>query len=384
MSTRPSGPALPLGLSPPIRVVHVVTTLNVGGLEKVVLDLVRCRTQTAVNAHVICLDTAGVVESGFTELGVSVETIGTTGPVPQRVLRLARRLRHLRPHVVHTHNPQAHLHGAWAARLANVPVVVHTKHGRGYLEQRLLAPFSRLASAWTSRFIAVSEDAARVARDIERVPARKLLVIHNGIDVERFSPRETRPTRTGGRAVTVGRLDPIKDQMTLLRAVRLVVDKMPGFRLDVVGDGPSRPDLEALQTALGLGDHVCFHGYHEHVEPFLAVADFFVLSSISEGVPIALLEAMASSLPAVATDVGGIREVVVPDGTGYLAPAGRPEALADAMLAIQADPGNLERMGRAARQRVEDQFSLRKVVAQYEDVYFQCLDRHVPGVGRVN
>ena len=384
MSTRPSGPALPPGLAPPIRVVHVVTTLNVGGLEKVVLDLVRCRTRALFDAHVICLDTAGAVERGFREQGVQVETIGTDGSVPRRILRLARRLRHVRPHVVHTHNPQAHLHGAWAARMAKVPVVVHTKHGRGVAEGRLVGTFSRLASAWTSRVVAVSEDAARVARDIERVPAGKLLVIHNGIDIERFSFRETRPDWTGGRAVTVGRLDPIKDQATMLRAVRLVVDKMPGFRLDVVGDGPSRPELETARSALGLDSHVRFHGYREQVGPYLASADFFILSSISEGAPLALLEAMASGLPGVATDVGGIREVIVPDETGYLVPAQSPEALADAMLRIQAEPGRLDRMGRAARRRVEEQFSLCSVVGRYEDLYVQCLGRSAPGVSRSN
>ena len=384
MSTPPTGPALPPGLVPPIRVVHVVTTLNVGGLEKVVLDLVRSRTKGVFNAHVICLDSTGVVERGFREQGVQVETIGIDGSVPRRILRLARRLRDVGPHIVHTHNPQAHLHGAWAARLANVPVVVHTKHGRGCAEGRLVAALSRVASAWTSRVIAVSEDAARVARAVDRVPLRKLMVIHNGIDVERFPFRETRPTRTGGRAVTVGRLDPIKDQGTMLRAVRLVVDNMPGFRLDVVGDGPSRPALEALRSALGLDAHVCFHGYRDQVASYLESADFFVLSSISEGVPLALLEAMASGLPGVATDVGGIREVIVPDETGYLVHAQSPGLLADAMLRILSTPGALDRMGGAARRRVEEHFSLRAVVGQYEELYMQCLGISAPGMNRAN
>jgi glycosyltransferase involved in cell wall biosynthesis len=252
-------------------------------------------------------------------------------------------------------------------------VVIHTKHGRGVAEGHLARALSRVATAWTFRLVTVSEDAARVALDIDRVPAEKLLVIHNGIDVERFSAGGTGAGKTGGRAVTVGRLDPVKDQTTMLRAVRLVVDKVPGFRLDVVGDGPSRPELEALRSTLGLGDHVRFHGYRDEVGPYLASADFFVLSSTSEGVPLALLEAMASGLPGVATDVGGIREVIVPEKTGYLVPAQSPEALADAMLRIQSDLGNLDRMGRAARRRVEDEFSLRSVVRRYEELYLQSL-----------
>jgi sugar transferase (PEP-CTERM/EpsH1 system associated) len=362
----------------PIRVVHLVTTLDIGGLEKVVLDLVRCRTRATLDAHVICLDATGVLERDVLDAGVSVETIGPHGSVPRRILRLARRLKQLRPHVLHTHNPQAHIHGAWAARLANVPVVIHTRHGRGHPERRLTATLNRVASAWTTRYVAVSEDAAWMARDVEHVPDGKLLVIHNGIDLERYSSAGTKPNRTGGRAVTVGRLDPVKDQETMLRAVRLVVDQMPGFQLNVVGDGPVRSNLETLRAALGLADHIHMHGYREQVGPYLAVADFFVLSSISEGVSIALLEAMASGLPAVATNVGGNREVIVPGETGYLVPAGSPEALAGAMLDVLAVPRTLERMGRASRRRVEDQFSLRRMVAQYEGLYFQCLGRTLP------
>ena len=242
----------------------------------------------------------------------------------------------------------------------------------------MAATLSRAAFAWTARYVAVSEDTAGMARDVERVPLGKVQVIHNGIDLDGFPFVGTSPVRTGRRAVTVGRLDVVKDQVTLLRAVRLVVDKNPGFQLDLVGDGPSRPELETLRTALGLVVNVHFHGYRDQVGPHLAAADFFVFSSVSEGVSISLLEAMASGLPAVATDVGGNREVIVHGETGYLVPAGSPEALADAMMTIQAEPGTLERMGRAARSRVEDQFSLRRMVAQYEDLYFQCLGRTLP------
>lgn len=364
-------------VSPPIRVVHIVTTLAIGGLEKVVLDLVRHRTRDVFSMQVICLDDSGVLERAFSDIGVAVETIGTTGSVPGRILRLARRLRHLRPHVVHTHNPQAHLHGALAARLAKVPVVVHTRHGREHADRPVIAALSRLGSRWTSGFVAVSEDAAGVARDVERVPPGKLRVIHNGIALDGFPMPEARPADAAARAVTVGRLDAVKDQSTLLSAVRLVVDRSPAFQLDIVGDGPSRSYLEAQQRALGLTGHVHFQGYQAQVRPFLAAAGVFVLSSVSEGVSIALLEAMASGLPAVATDVGGNREVVVPGETGYLVPAGSPEALAEALLRIQADRTAFERMGRAARRRVEVAFNLSAVIAQYEELYLEGLAKDV-------
>jgi len=358
----------------PVRVVHLVTTLAIGGLEKVVLDLVRLSTSGLFAPRVVCLDESGVLADRFADLGVPVDVIGTRGSVPARILRLAQHLKQVAPDVLHTHNPQAHLHGALAARLARVPAVVHTKHGREYMERTGLASLSRLATRWTSRFVAVSEDAASVARELESVPAAKLRVIHNGIDTDRFAVRPQRPLLSPMRAITVGRLSAVKDHATLLHAVRRVVDSVPTFKLDIIGDGPTRADLETLRETLGLRDRVRVLGYHEQVAGFLAAADFFVLSSISEGVSIALLEAMASGLPAVATDVGGNREVVVSGVTGYLVPPRAPDVLAAVMLRMQSDVAGLERMGRAARRRVEDQFNLRAVVHQYERLYLECLE----------
>ena len=357
----------------PVSVVHVVTTLAIGGLEKVVLDLVRCRTSALFDARVICLDSGGVLESGFAAAGVPVDVIGIQGSVPQRIVRLAKRLRTLRPDILHTHNPQAHLHGAWAARLAGVRVVVHTRHGRDRARKPVLAALSRMATVWTDKFVAVSEDAATAAREIEKVPAAKLLVIHNGIDLDRFLFDPAAPILPRNRAVTVGRLAPIKDQATLLRAVRIVCNRKPGFRLDIVGEGPSRPELEALRAELGLGEAVAFRGYQEDVRPFLSAADFFVMSSISEGICIALLEAMAAGLPAVATDVGGNREVILRGETGFLTPLQNPEALAQAMLDLEGAPDALKRLSQSARRRAETAFGLRHVVRRYEDLYSQCL-----------
>ena len=368
----------------PLLVAHVLTTLAVGGLEKVVLDLVRGREQSGFDACLLCLDRAGILEREFAAAGVPVDVIGTRGSVPQRIWRLSRRMRAIQPDVVHTHNPQAHLHGTWAARLAGVPAIVHTKHGRDQFPHLVLAALGRIATSWVDSFVAVSEDAARVAVDLEHVPPEKLLVFHNGIDLDRFSagPRPGGPPSY--RLVTVGRLFPIKDQAMLLRAVKLAADRIPEIQLDIVGDGPSRQDLESLRAALGLESRVTFHGYREDVASFLSAADAFVLSSVSEGVSIALLEAMASGRPAIATDVGGNREVIVNGVTGLLTAAGSAEALADAIVRVESDPGLLERMGRASRQRVEEEFSLTGVVARYEALYRRCLaDRvHVAQVKR--
>jgi sugar transferase (PEP-CTERM/EpsH1 system associated) len=366
---------------PSVGVVHLVTKLEFGGLEKVVFDLVRSRTRDTFDARVMCLETAGALAPRFDGLGVAVETIGRPSDrFAGRVIRLARRLRSLKPHVLHTHNPGPHLHGALAAVLASVPVLVHTKHGRNRVRRRSVRLINRFAAGLSDAIVAVSDETARVSREIERIPASKIRTIRNGVDLEHFAYRGPRGDRSGFCAVTVGRLDPVKDQATLLRALRLAVDQDASISLDIVGDGPLRADLEALRDGLGLERHVRFHGFQHDVRPFLARADVFVLPSLSEGVPVTLLEAMATGLPGIATEVGGNAEVIVHGATGYLVPTRAPEVIAAALLGLRNDQAALDRLGRAARARAVNAFGLAAMVERYEALYLECLERR--GLGR--
>jgi sugar transferase (PEP-CTERM/EpsH1 system associated) len=358
-----------------VRVVHLVRSLQVGGLERVVLDLARHADAQTFDPCVLCLQDGGPLRERFEALGVAVHSLDLRelrkGPT---LLRLVRWLRQAQPQVLHTHNPTPHLFGALAAWPAGVPVLVHTKHGRNYPESRRAVAWNRLASWFSDRVVPVSADSAEVARQIERVPPRKVQVILNGIDLADFpAPAGPRP-KPGKRVVHVARLiDVTKDQTTLLRAARLVADREPDFRLTIVGDGPDRAPLTALAADLGLQGHVHFLGYRSDVAALLGSADLFVLSSLSEGISLTLLEAMAAGLPVVATAIGGNREVVVPGQTGLLVPARSPAALAEALLALLRGPEQARRMGIAGRRRVEEQFSLGRMVAQYEDLYLSLL-----------
>jgi glycosyltransferase involved in cell wall biosynthesis len=223
--------------------------------------------------------------------------------------------------------------------------------------------------------VPVSSDAADVARDVEMVPSNRIRVIRNGIDLA-GSPRPLR-TVSGWRAVHVARLNVVKDQTTLLRAARMVLDREPRFELDIVGDGEMRPALERLAAELQLGSAVRFHGYRDDVRPFLAAADAFVLSSVSEGIAISLLEAMAAALPVVATRVGGTPEVVVDSGTGYLVPARDPAAMAEALITLLSQPEHARSLGDAGRARVEECFTLGATVQAYESLYLEMLNRRL-------
>jgi glycosyltransferase involved in cell wall biosynthesis len=357
-----------------VTVVHVVASLDVGGLEGVVFDLVKHADRTRFAPRVVCLEDLGAWRWRFAELGIPVDCIAPQrGGLAGRILRLARRLREIGADVVHTHNVKPHLHGALAAALARVPVALNTKHGRNFPTRPLARLGNRLACRVCTDLVGVSADCASIWRDIERARPEKVSTITNGVDLAAF-PFSPRPAGGPPRAVSVARLSSVKDPVTLLLATRRVLDREPGFRLDLAGDGPLRFEVEQAIVRLRLGGAVRMHGAIDDVRPVLSGASFFVLASTSEGVSLTLLEAMAVGLPVVATRVGGTPEVVDHGVTGVLVPPRAPEALADAMLWMLRQPGQRERMGRLARCRVEDRFDVRRTVAAYEQMYLRALN----------
>ena len=359
----------------PVSVVHLVLTLNIGGLEKFVYDLVRCTDQTRYSIRVLCLDEIGALGPQFENIGIPVETLGVHfRGVFQSIFRTARRLRELRPDVLHTHNPAAHIVGAPAARLSRVPAVVQTRHGSHRICGWKTIAGYRLASWLSDRIVPISTDSAEIAHAIDRDPPRKLEIIRNGIDLECDGRGARLCAASPRRAIHVARLSyPTKDQRTLLRAVRLVVDEVPDFTLDIVGDGPDRPALEALCDELHLRSNVNFLGYRHDIHERLQQAGLFMLSSMTEGISISLLEAMAAGLPIVATSVGGNPDVVVDGETGLLVPSQSPLAMAQATLELLRHPERATLMGLAGRRRVEQEFDIRVCAEKYERLYRRLL-----------
>jgi glycosyltransferase involved in cell wall biosynthesis len=363
----------------PIRVVHLVLSLNIGGLEKVVYDLTRHADRENFPASVICLGEVGALESDFQSAGVEVEGLKVHGQGALRNIRaLVRRLRQIKPDVIHTHNAAAHIVGAIAAKLGGVPVVVNTRHGKHVVTGWRNFLGNRLATRLTDRMVAVSGSTAEIALAADRIPQSRLAIIRNGVDLELYRQSGGAPRARTGTAIHAARLDnATKDQPTLLRAVRLVVDREPGFTIDIVGDGADRQALEALCDELQLRSHVRFLGFRSDVHALLPQADLFVLSSVTEGLPMTLLEASAAGLAIVSTDVGGISELVSHNETGILVPAQSPEALAQAILELLHDPARADAMGRAGRCRVEETFDIRHVTACYEQLYAELFQERM-------
>lgn len=372
-ATRPGGQ--------PVRVAHLSLTLATGGLERLLTDFARLHNQDQYELEFIAVHQLGRFAEEIRQAGCPVRQLQSTGRF-SRLNELRSVLRQRRIQILHTHNTWPHLYGTLTARLAGVPVVVNTRHGQrlghGW---RSRLPY-RLASQFTDRIVAVSDDAARLCCQADGIPSRRVQRIWNGIDTDKFAmPERSRAAETGTasrpiRAISVARLSPEKDFPTLLRAVALAREQVPELTLQIAGNGPQMGELEALRRELQLEASVELLGDCSNVPQLLAGADLFVSSSLSEGISLTLLEAMAVGLPIVATAVGGNPEIVVEEETGRLVPSASPERLAEALQEMCRQRDRWAVMGRAGRQRVEQHFDVRRMVSDYEDLYGELLASH--------
>jgi sugar transferase (PEP-CTERM/EpsH1 system associated) len=349
-----------------LRVAHVTLGLEIGGQERLLVEMARHADRARFELTVVVLGQRGTLAGVLEAAGARVLALETPpGFRPGLLRRLARLFRQEHFDAIHTHDDSPLIYGAPAAWWAGVPRRIHTHH-HGRLpttwRRRLLI---RLASRCTQRFVCVSQDSARFMIEEGVAPAR-VETLWNGIDLTRFA---FQGPRDDGPIVTVARLSPEKDIATLLRAAAKIVPAHPQARFEIAGDGPCRAELTQLIQDLGLSGQVILHGEVSDIPALLGRARMFVLPSQTEGISLTLLEAMARGLPVVTTQVGGNPEVVDQDATGLLVPARDAEALARAVSALLADPERGRQLGLAGRRRVENCFDIRKMMERYEAMY---------------
>jgi glycosyltransferase involved in cell wall biosynthesis len=349
-----------------LRVVHVALQLDTGGLEKLLVEFARHTDRDCFDLHFLCLGKRGRVADEIESCHWPVTALDAPeGLRPSLVLRLASFLHHVKADVLHTHNTKPLLYAAAAARLVGVRRVIHTRHGVVLTEGRWPVALFRIAASFADRIVCVSEDCARLSVQ-QGIGLSKVLRVWNGVDLTRFAYRGP---ALEGPAVMVGRLSPEKDLATLVRAAALVVRDDPSFRLEIAGDGKCRSELEALVDELQVRPCVRFLGEVRDVPAVLARASLFVMSSLTEGISLTLLEAMGCGLPVVTTRVGGNREVVAEGETGLLVPSQAPEALAAAILELRRSPERAVALGAAGRRRAQEHFSVRSMIRAYEGLY---------------
>ena len=351
--------------SRPLRVCHISLTLKTGGLERILADLARHHNRDVCLPEFVAIREVGRFADEIRNAGGTVHLLNPAGRWGQ-IAQMRKLFRERQFDVVHTHNTYPHLYASIAAKLAGVPVVVNTRHGQRAGHGWKSRTQFRWASHLVDRIIAVSDDAASLCVDADRVPERKVCRIWNGIDLSDFAYRGPAQNMT---AISVARLSAEKDFPTLLRAVHEVVKRRPDFRLVIVGGGPERQRLDQLTAELGIEQQVQFLGERTDVPLLLPQSGFFISSSLTEGISLTLLEAMAVGLPVVATAVGGNPEIVLPEKTGYLVPAQNPQALADAIELMCRNQAQWIPMGQAGRARVSECFDVRRMAADYEQLY---------------
>ncbi len=359
----------------PVRVLYLITELETGGAQTALANLALHLDPRRFQPQAACLYGAGATAHRLRAGGVEVTNLDMRHKRDGRVLpRLWRLLRRERPVILHAFLFHANLLACVVGRMAGVPIVVVSERSMG-LDSRARYTVSRLIAPLADRVIAVSPAVRDFIVQRVGIPANKALVIPNGVDVARFaSARPIDRTAWGLPADTpligaVMRLDPAKGGETLVRAMAALPHAPRSAHAVIVGDGPQRGAWESLAQALGVRQRIHFVGHQADVPAWLAACDVFVQPSDREGMPNAVLEAMAAGRPVVATAVGGTPDVVVDGETGLLAPRRDPAALAWAIQSLLDDPALAQAMGAAGRQRVEQHFSIAAVVSQTETLY---------------
>lgn len=374
-------------------VIHVVYRFDVGGLENGIVNLINRMPQSGFRHMVVALTECSPAfcrriardDVDF----VSLEK--APGHGVKLYPRLYRLFADLKPAIVHTRNLAA-LEAVIPAWMAGVPVRIHGEHGwdvsdpdgtrsKYQFMRRLYRPF-------VSHYVALSAHIADYLVRAIRVQESRQTRICNGVDTHRFNPVPDHhrgllggsPFNASNLLVvgTVGRLQAVKDQVTLVqafaRSLALLGAAGKNLRLSIAGDGPLRTEVEAEILRAGLRDHVWLAGNRGDIPEVMQALDLFVLPSRAEGISNTILEAMATGLSVIATDVGGNRELVIPGETGTLVPAADSAAMADAIARYAADASLRSDHGAAGRKRAESEFSLDGMVQRYDSLYRSQLD----------
>lgn len=351
-----------------MKIVHLAENMKVGGAEKLISLLCHWQRERGHEVAVHCLYSIGSFGEQLHNDGFDVLLHNASG-VGGRVTSVYRKFKQCRPDVVHCHNATAAIVGAIPARAAGAKRVIVTRHGvvaPPYLLRREIK-FS-FASRWCDWIVAVCDQARANLSGTPFAAREKIVRIYNGAEAPHKNGAKP-PEKTGFTLLHVGRLSPAKDQETLLRAFALAKLKVPDLQLWIVGEGSLRSKLENLARECEIAESVTFFGEQPNPAPFFFAADLFILSSVTEGVPVSLIEALAASLPSVLTEVGGMVEVSRLSEATLTAPPSNPAALADVIERMSKLRGQMPRLRTAASECYRSNFTLDRMADEYLALY---------------
>ena len=366
-----------------IRVLHLIGSLAAGGAERNLYYLGPNFKTSAFHHSICCMMSRGEFADELERAGVEIFELGYRRRYfLNTVMKLADLLRKKNIAVLHTHLFEPGLVGRLAAWLAGTPVIITHEHGKTLWKKPYHHIFERLALWRTDMRVVVSEDIKQLRMTHEGTPEAKLILIENAVDPERFGvDEETRNKVRSELGIgdcfvvgTVGRLVPAKDYDLFLEAARRLLEGNSRMRFLMVGDGHLRAGLEARARDLGLEGSVLFLGNRTDIPRLLAAMDLYLITSVREGLPISLIEAMLAARPIVSTAVGGIPEALAGGETGLLVESGSADAVVEAVTGLMGDPGRRETMGRAARDVALQRYSPARVLEKLDRLYSRLLE----------
>lgn len=364
----------------PIRVMHIVLSLGVGGAEKLVYDMISEVNAAEVYPVVCCLNMLGPLAEELKIRGYKVYHLNRSPGIDLGLItRLRKVIKKERIDVIHAHQYTPYFYGVLASLFLENIRIIMTEHGRLYPERQKWKRylFNPLLAKKTDHIVSVSGDTRSAMVKYDNFPEHKISVIFNGvrfgtngINVNISAKRKSLCLDDDSLVVgTAARLDEIKNFPMMLRAFKIVLARMPDTYLLIAGKGPKEQELKDLSVSLDIGERVMFIGLRYDLAEIYKLYDIFVLSSFTEGISITLLEAMAEGIPAVVTAVGGNPEVVVEGATGYMVPQGDEQAMASRIVELLQDPGKRAFLGMNGADRVQKHFSFDNMLSRYLQLY---------------
>ena len=361
-------------------ILYLSTSSRPGGAERVISNLAASLDPQKYRA-LLCLFRPGWIQERCESRGIRTAVIPTQGMADWRwATRFRQLLKQERVDVIHAHEFDANVQGAFVAALSGIPIVA-TVHGKNYFYEKLRR---RLAYRWVSRhatMVAVSENLKEFIVEQVKISRDRIKVVYNGVDVvphcdqadvERCKRELGIPAQDQIVGV-VGNLYPVKGHQYLIDGIPTVLKACPNTSFIFAGRGQLEPELKERVHRLGLSQRVHFLGLRQDIPRILAILNVFVLPSLSEGLSMAILEAMSAGKPVVATQVGGNVELILDQETGYIVPPRDSQALASRLVALLTDRQLAARFAEKGQQRAEGQFSLGTMVRTYQSLYDACL-----------
>ncbi|MGB4497259.1 MAG: TIGR03088 family PEP-CTERM/XrtA system glycosyltransferase [Methylococcaceae bacterium] len=358
-------------------VFHLIYRFDVGGLETVLVNLIN--TLPTENFKHVIVSLTNSSEQMKSSIKVNNVELIDLHKQPGNDLKihwkLWRLFRQYHPQIVHSYNMAA-LEYQFIAFLAGVPLRIHAEHGRDIFDldgsNKKYQIFRQLINPFVHYWIPVSQELASWLKTTVKIPEKKVQLIYNGIDLNLYQPI-TRLQKDIFTIGTVGRAVPVKNQLMLIQAVAFLLKQQPDLknklRLIIVGNGELLPKLRTYIDENQLQENIELLGERHDVYAILKTIDLFVLPSLAEGIALTLLEAMASGLPIIATNVGGNPELIESGVNGQLIPSENTQALADSILYYVNNFPCCEKQGIASRKKVETYFNLQAMTKNYFDIY---------------